>query len=294
MSEFRIPRVMGIINCTPDSFFAGSRAENEKTALKAAIQMIQDGAEILDIGGESTRPGSAAVDAEEQIARVVPVIQAIRKISDITISVDTQNARVAEAALNAGGDIINDISALSGDENMAALAAEREVPVVLMHMKGTPATMQNNPRYTDPVVEIREELLLSAQRAMDAGIKKENIILDPGIGFGKRQQDNTALLATLGEWRPEDFLLLVGLSRKTFLGNIIDNETSRSMKYFHQHVESDSRESVSKASQPGERLTATIAAHAWCLKEGVDILRVHDVKDTRQLIAVWEAFSWTF
>jgi dihydropteroate synthase len=301
MSEFHIPRVMGIVNCTPDSFFAGSRRDNVNTALDAALDMIRDGAEILDIGGESTRPGSAGVDAEEQIARVVPVIRELRALSDITISVDTQNAAVAEAALDAGADIINDISALHADGSMAPLAAERGVPVILMHMKGTPATMQNNPEYGDPVREIRNELLFSAEKAISAGIKKENIILDPGIGFGKRQQDNIALLSLLRDWRPEEFLLLVGLSRKSFLGNIINAENTRCANSYRHHLKSNSdrkdlfppenaRSPV--PSLPEDRLTASIAAHAWCLNQGVDILRVHDVKETRQLIAVWEALSW--
>ena len=295
MSEFHIPRVMGIINCTPDSFFAGSRSENVSTALEAALNMIRDGADILDIGGESTRPGSAGIDTDEQMARVIPVIREIRNNSDITISIDTQNARVAEAALEAGADILNDISALNGDVSMAALAAEREVPVVLMHMKGTPATMQDNPGYgDDPIGEIRSELLLFAERAMNAGIKKENIILDPGIGFGKRQQDNIALLSQLKEWRPEGYRLLLGLSRKSFLGRIIETEKARSAEYFPGHVTDVTAPDAGRleSGTPEDRLTATIAAHAWCINQDVDILRVHDVKETRQLIAIWEALSW--
>ena len=265
------------------------------TALEAALNMIRDGAEILDIGGESTRPGSGGVGIEEQITRVVPVIREIRNNSDITISVDTQSSRVAEEALDAGADIINDITALNGDDKMAALAAEREVPVILMHMKGIPATMQDNPQYGDPIVEIREELLRLAQRAIDAGIRKDKIILDPGIGFGKRQQDNLALLSLLREWKPDDYLLLVGLSRKSFLGRIIDSEKNRSDEYYRHHVENLLEHPLRDESAndtPEDRLTVTIAAHAWCLNQGVDILRVHDVKETRQLIAVWEALSW--
>ncbi len=260
-------------------------------ACEIALRMIRDGADILDIGGESTRPGSTKIYDEEQISRVVPVIRGIRGFSDITISIDTRSARVAEAALDAGADIINDISALTADTAMASLAAERDVPVVLMHMKGTPTTMQDNPLYDDPVKEVRNELLMSAERAMKAGIKKDKIILDPGIGFGKRQQDNTALLGRMEEWRPEDFLLLVGLSRKSFLGRIIDAENQRSAEHFRRHViEADV--SLDGESSPDDRLTATTAAHAWCLTRGVDILRVHDVKDARQLIIVWEALSW--
>ncbi len=291
MSDFHVPRIMGIINCTPDSFFPGSRSENEKMACEIALRMIRDGADILDIGGESTRPGSTKIYDDEQISRVVPVIRGIRGFSDITISIDTRSARVAGAALDAGADIINDISALTADTAMASLAAERDVPVVLMHMKGTPTTMQDNPLYDDPVKEVRNELLMSAERAMNAGIKKDKIILDPGIGFGKRQQDNTVLLGRMEEWRPEDFLLLVGLSRKSFLGRIIDAENQRSAEHFRRHViEADV--SLDGESSPDDRLTATTAAHAWCLTRGVDILRVHDVKDARQLIIVWEALSW--
>ena len=292
-----MPRVMGIINCTPDSFFAGSRSDNANNALETAIKMIRDGADILDIGGESTRPGSDSVEIDEQIRRVVPVIRSIRELSDITISIDTQSARVAGVALDAGADIINDISAFTGDASMAPLAAERNVPVILMHMKGIPATMQDNPQYGNPVEEIRDELLMSAEKAMKAGVKKEKIILDPGIGFGKRPGDNAALLGRLNEWRPEDYLLLLGLSRKSFLGGIIDAEKSRSVDYFRRHVKGAGVDSLidnkdDKGSEPDDRLIATIAAHAWCLTQGVDILRVHDVKESRQLIAVWEALSW--
>lgn len=292
MSEFLLPRIMGIINCTPDSFFAGSRLEGEKTSREVALKMIRDGAEILDIGGESTRPGSAGIDDVEQMARVLPVIKEIRQVSDISISIDTQSARVAEAALNAGADMINDISAMKTDRSMAALAAERAVPVILMHMQGTPSDMQNNPRYLDPVEEIREELLRSAEAAMNAGIRKEHIILDPGIGFGKRQEDNTALLGRIDSWRPRDFLILIGLSRKSFLGRIVDDENKRSEEYFHQHLKESMEYRTEDRSVPEDRLISTVAAHAWCLTQGVDILRVHDVKEARQLLAVWEALSW--
>ncbi len=288
---------MGIINCTPDSFYAGSRSNGVTVSLEIAIKMIRDGAEILDVGGESTRPGSTGVAKDEQIARVVPVIQGIRNISDITISIDTRNAQVAEAALNAGADIINDISALQADDSMALLAAEREVPVILMHMKGIPETMQLNPRYRDPVSEIRDELIKSIETALESGIKKENIILDPGIGFGKNLEANTALLGKINNWRPEGYQILIGLSRKSFLGRIIEDEDKRSMKHFRRHITETAAETITvdeqeNVSTPEDRLMATTAAHAWCLTQGVDILRVHDVKEARQLIAVWEALSW--
>lgn len=292
MSELLLPRVMGIINCTPDSFYAGSRLEDEKTSREIALAMIRDGAEILDIGGESTRPGSTGIDDDEQLRRVLPVIKEIRRVSDISISIDTRSARVAEAALNAGADIINDISAMRSDKSMAALAAERSVPVILMHMKGTPLDMQNNPVYLDPVEEIREELQRSAETAMNAGILQENIILDPGIGFGKRQEDNLALLGSIDRWRPRDFLIMIGLSRKSFLGRIVDEENKRSQEYFHQHIREKMEPETPETSMPEDRLISSVAAHAWCLTQGVDILRVHDVKEVRQLLAVWEALSW--
>lgn len=292
MSELLLPRIMGIINCTPDSFFAGSRLDGEKSSRETALKMIRDGAEILDIGGESTRPGSAGVDDDEQMARVLPVIKEIRQVSDISISIDTQSARVAEAALNAGADIINDISAMRADASMAALAAERAVPVILMHMKGIPADMQDKPRYSDSVAEIRDELLKFADAAMNAGILQENIILDPGIGFGKRQEDNTALLGSIGSWRPRDFRIMIGLSRKSFLGRIVDDENKRSEDHFQHHIKEEMPVAQRELSVPEDRLISTVAAHAWCLAQGVDILRVHDVKEARQLIAVWEALSW--
>ncbi|CAD7839151.1 Dihydropteroate synthase [Olavius algarvensis spirochete endosymbiont] len=296
MDDFRIPRIMGIINCTPDSFFAGSRSENTEMAFLNGISMIKEGAEILDIGGESSRPGSVEVDEDEQIRRVVPVIQRIREVSKIPVSIDTKSARVAERALDTGADIINDISALRYDMSMAALAAEREVPVVLMHMRGTPSTMQLHPRYHDPIREIRDALMRFADRAMDAGISKEDIILDPGIGFGKRLEDNLALISKIDQWRPEGFLIMVGLSRKTFLGQLIDSENQRSADYYMnlatntEFGKSETRFEIAK-SDPENRLIATCAANTWCIAKGVDILRVHDVGVARQLVAVWEAFS---
>lgn len=297
MSDFHIPRIMGIINCTPDSFFAGSRSENSEAAFSNGISMIKEGAEILDIGGESSRPGSIEVDEDEQIKRVIPVIQRIREVSKIPISIDTRSARVAEKALDAGADIINDISALRHDISMVALAAEREVPVILMHMRGTPATMQLRPRYHDPIREIRDALMRFADRAMNAGISKEDIILDPGIGFGKRLEDNLVLISKIDQWRPKEFLIMVGLSRKAFLGRLVDSENQRSADY-HMKLSAGAEFGKKEArpeianSVPEDRLIATCAANTWCIAKGVDILRVHDVRATRQLIAVWEAFSW--
>lgn len=280
MGNFQAPRIMGIINCTPDSFYAGSRFSAVEAIVKCVKKMIADGADIIDIGGESTRPGAAVVSAKEQIVRAVPAIRAIREISSIPISIDTQSAAVAEAALNAGAGIINDISALSADERMLNLAAERGVPVILMHMQGTPEIMQKNPRYNNVVAEVKDFLRAAADNALAGGVKEEHIILDPGIGFGKRPMDNVLLLKNLSSLRTGDFPLLVGLSRKSFLGIILNKDDEVGI-----------RDGRMAPRTPDERLVGTIAAHAWCLTQGVDILRVHDVKEARDLIAVWEGFE---
>ena len=273
---------MGIINCTPDSFFPDSRSSGVDQALEMALGMIGNGADMLDIGGESTRPGSASVDAEEQINRVIPAIKAIRSRSEITISIDTSSADVAEAAIDSGANIINDISAFS-DHRMAALAAERKVQVILMHMQGTPETMQKNPDYENVIKEVKESLGRYVDEALSAGIASEDIILDPGIGFGKRQEDNLELLGNIDLWRPSQHQILIGLSRKSFLGRILDADTK---------LNTSRTPLIDSPSVPDDRMNATLAAHAWCLNQGVDILRVHDVRETRQLIAVWEALAW--
>lgn len=305
-------RIMGIINCTPDSFYAESRRSGTAAAWAAAERMIADGADIIDIGGESTRPGSAEVAADEQIARTVPVIREIRSRSDVPLSIDTRSAPTAEAALDAGASMVNDVSALRDDERMGGLVAERGVPVVLMHMLGRPRTMQENPRYGDVVAEVREFFARRIDAALSRGVRKENIIIDPGIGFGKRPRDNVLLLRKLDELRPGGVRsMLIGLSRKSFLGRILDDDRE-ALKARGQSPAAPGgpaggfwpagasgvsgrgyppSEGASESS-PSDRLTATLAAHAWCLAAGADILRVHDVKETRELIAVWEALAW--
>ncbi len=190
---------MGILNVTPDSFSDGGKYTEIDTAVEQAKIMLAEGVDIIDIGGESTRPGSASVSKEEQIARVVPVIKNIReKLSEtVLISIDTTLSEVAKAALDAGANIINDISAGQDDKEILFLASEREVPIILMHMKGTPKTMQDNPSYDDVVAEVIASLKQRVEEALAAGIKKQNIVVDPGIGFGKRREDNIALLAQL-------------------------------------------------------------------------------------------------
>lgn len=262
------PIVMGIINATPDSFYAGSRTADLSDAVERALAMVADGAGILDVGGESSRPGSDYVDADEELLRVIPLVSAIRERSDVPISIDTRKARVAEAALDAGADIINDISALRDDPDMSHLARERGAPVVLMHMRGTPKTMQASPHYDDPVAEVRAELAAFARAAEAIGVR--GIILDPGIGFGKRLSDNLALLAGLPKLRRLGYPLLVGLSRKSFLGMILRGD------------DGDLRATEG-------RLAATLAANAMAVVRGASILRVHDVRETADLVRVISA-----
>jgi dihydropteroate synthase len=293
MDDFRSPRVMGIVNCTPDSFYPGSRTPGAEASVLAAMDMIRDGADIIDVGGESTRPGSGGVSPEEQIDRVVPAIRGIRARSSVAISVDTMNARVAEAALDAGADIINDVSAFESDPSMAALAAERDVPVVLMHKKGSPKSMQDDPTYVDVVREVRDYLLERAEVALAAGVRREKVILDPGIGFGKRPEDNASLLNHLDVLKELGFALLVGLSRKSFLGLIGEDEDRRAFEAFREGTGQSAGSALEpRRVPPEERSMLTAAAHSWCLAGGADILRVHDVRETRQIIAVWEALSW--
>ncbi|MDR0877117.1 MAG: dihydropteroate synthase [Treponema sp.] len=254
------PLVMGIVNCNDDSFFSPSRARNE-AAVERALQLVEDGAGIIDFGGESTRPGASYVSAEEELERLIPVIEAFRKRSPVPVSVDTRKAAVARASLAAGADIINDISALEDDPFMAPLCAEKGAAVVLMHKKGTPENMQDKPWYTDAASEVHDYLLQAAARAEHAGIRSSRIILDPGIGFGKRLEDNLHILNRLAEICRSGYPVLVGLSRKTFIGEL----TGRPVP---------------------ERLAGTLGANAYSLLKGAKIFRVHDVKETVDLVKV--------
>jgi dihydropteroate synthase len=256
--------VMGILNCTPDSFHAFSRLGTLREAVQAADDMIRAGADILDVGGESTRPGSDPVPAAEEIRRVVPVIEAIRAGGDVTISVDTRNRETAERALDAGADIVNDVSALAYDAGMARLVAERGVPVVLMHMRGTPKTMQAEAVYTDVVAEVLRELSASVDAAIAAGISRRRIIVDPGIGFAKGTEDNLRLLRRLPSFRALGLPLLVGLSRKRFIGDVTGLPVE-------------------------ERLAGTIAAGTIAVLGGADIVRVHDVAEAVAMVRVIDA-----
>ncbi|MDR0312214.1 MAG: dihydropteroate synthase [Treponema sp.] len=258
--------VMAIVNCNGDSFYAPSRAQAQG-AVDLAMAAEEAGADIIDFGGESTRPGASYIDADEELRRVIPVIEAFRKRSRLPISVDTRKAVVARQCLEAGADIINDISALEDDKDMASFCAEKNATVVLMHKKGNPQDMQDAPHYDDVFSEVTAYLLSAAERALAAGISRESIILDPGFGFGKSGADNLCLLARLAEIRERGYPLLAGLSRKSFIGEMIGQDTN-------------------KVSDAFGRLAGTLAANAAAIMAGADIIRVHDVKEGADLVKV--------
>jgi dihydropteroate synthase len=259
--------LMGIINVTPDSFYDGGKRLDPDRAVADGIDLVEAGAEVLDVGGESTRPGAKPISVEEELQRVLPVIGGLRRNVNVPISIDTYKAQVARAALGEGADVVNDISALRFDPQMAVLVAAEKVPVVLMHMQGTPRTMQAAPCYNDVLREVQEFLAARVQFAIEAGIERENIIIDPGIGFGKTLDHNLTLLrglpalATLGQ------PLLVGASRKAFIGKILGLE-------------------------PDERLEGSLAAAIAAVFGGAHIVRVHDVKETRKAIRVVDAIRF--
>jgi dihydropteroate synthase len=256
--------VMGVLNVTPDSFSDGGEFFDTDKAIEKGEQMAGEGAAIIDVGGESTRPGSASVSAEEQIRRVVPVIEALAKKVDVPISIDTYNYEVAEAALDAGAAMINDITALS-DERMEELAGEVGVPVVLMHIQGTPATMQIEPKYKDVVGEVRRFLLERAERAEQFGIDKSKIFIDPGIGFGKTTEHNLLLLRDIDRFVDSGYRVCVGTSRKAFIGKLTGKE------------------------KPTERIFGTAATVALCAAAGVSIVRVHDVAEMVDVVKIINA-----
>jgi dihydropteroate synthase len=249
---------MGVVNVTPDSFSDGGEFLDPRRAIDHAAQLVREGADVLDVGGESTRPGAAAVSAAQERGRVVPVLEGLVGVG-VTISVDTSKASVAEAALDAGAGWVNDVTALAGDPEMAALCAERRCEVVLMHMLGTPRTMQDDPRYGDVVEDVKAFLAGRIEAALAAGIAEERIWVDPGIGFGKTVEHNLELLRRIGELRSLGRPILVGASRKSFVGKITGREV-------------------------GERLGGTIAANVLAAANGAGALRVHDVAATRDAL----------
>ncbi len=258
--------IVGVLNVTPDSFSDGGLYYRLEAALKQAERLIEAGADIIDIGGESTRPFSKPVPAEEELSRVIPVIEAIRKRFDIPISIDTYKAKVAKEALEAGAQLINDISALRFDPQMSQVVAEYQAPVILMHMKGTPQTMQIDPSYEDVIGEIKDFLVRRAEEAQRAGIKKEKIILDPGIGFGKRFEDNLKIIKEIKAFFDLGYPIMLGPSRKSFLGQILDKEAR-------------------------ERDTGTMAVVALAAYQGVHLIRVHNVEMAVDTIKVIQALK---
>lgn len=262
------PLVMGILNATPDSFSDGGRYESPDAALKRALQIELEGADIIDIGGESSRPGAVPVELDEEMRRVLPVIKMVARETDLCISVDTYRAATAAAAIDAGASIVNDISALRSDPDMPRLVAETHVPVIIMHMKGTPRDMQDSPRYDDCVRELDEFFEESIRFCGENGIDKSKIILDPGIGFGKRLHDNLAVLGGLARFKRHKLPLLVGASRKAFIGMIAPS-----------------------SAPANKRIGGSIAAAVAAVLNGADIVRVHDVAETVEAIKVIQGIS---
>lgn len=256
------PVLVGVINVTPDSFSDGGEFFGAEAAVAQARALLDEGAHVVDVGGESTRPGSDPVSPDEELRRVLPVIRGVLSARpDATISVDTYRYSTAEAALDAGAKVVNDVTAL-GDPKMAGLVAEWGCPIILMHMLGEPKSMQQDPRYKDVVREVRDFLAKRAERAIRAGVKPENLILDPGIGFGKTLEQNLKLLDHLDSLVQLGFPVLVGASRKSFLGKITGSE------------------------DPKKRLFGTVAANVLAYERGATFFRVHDVRANGEALAV--------
>jgi dihydropteroate synthase len=267
--------IMGVLNVTPDSFSNGSEFFATDAAIAGGIEMASEGADIIDVGGESTRPGAEPISTKEELRRVIPVIEKLRAKVDppsqrsgaagIFISVDTSKSEVANAALDAGASIVNDVTAGRGDEKMLALAAKRKATIVLMHMQGEPRTMQKNPQYEDVVAEVADFFRQQYARALECGVDPMTIAFDPGIGFGKTLEHNVALLKNLERLRSHDRPLAIGVSRKSFLGKLVGS------------------------SEIGDRLAPTIALTAMLRARGADIIRVHDVKENVAALRTVEA-----
>lgn len=262
--------IMGILNVTPDSFYDGGFYFEKEKAFKRAEEIIEQGAQIIDIGGVSTRPGSKPANTREELTRVIPVIDYIAKKFNILISIDTFRSEVAEKAIAAGAKIINDISGLSIDKNIMDVAAKSGASVVIMHMQGTPENMQLNPNYNNVVEEIYEYLDYRAYKAIEAGIGEDKIIIDPGIGFGKTLEDNLEILNRLSEFNSMGYPLLVGVSRKSFIGSLLGGVSAQ------------------------DRFEGSLAAAVCAFLNGAGILRVHDVKETINAIKVAKSIKESF
>ena len=254
---------MGILNVTPDSFSDGGEFSNVDNALRHALQMQEDGAEIIDIGGESTRPGALVISLAEELERVIPVIEKLRENTDVAISIDTSKPDVMQAAIEAGASMVNDVNALH-TEGAIEVCARYQTPVCLMHKLGTPQTMQDKPRYDDVVVEIKQYLTKRANLCIEAGISKDKIILDPGFGFGKNMKNNLSLLREINEFCALGYPVLVGVSRKSMFGQLLGRDVD-------------------------ERLTASTSAATIAYQKGARLFRVHDVAETCDALKLCEA-----
>lgn len=260
----RLPRLMGILNVTPDSFSDGGTHDDPVAAVEHALQLIDDGADIIDVGGESTRPGADPVSEPEEQSRVVPVIERLAEQSEVPISIDTTKAGVARAAIDAGATIVNDISGLNFDPQMIPLCAETQVGVVCMHIQGTPQTMQQEPHYDDCVAEVDAFLRERLDAMKSAGIPPERVCLDPGIGFGKTADHNLEILRSLDVFQQTGRPVLIGHSRKRFLSKILGRAVE-------------------------ERLAGTVGVAVALAESGVDYIRVHDVRAVRDALVAWDA-----
>jgi dihydropteroate synthase len=268
--EFRLGErtlLMGVVNVTPDSFSDGGRFLGAGDAVKHGVQLAADGADILDVGGESTRPGAEPVPLEEELARVVPVIEGLRaEVPEVAVSVDTRHPAVARAALAAGAVIVNDVTAASDPETIDAVR-EAGAGLVLMHMQGEPRTMQANPTYDDVVVEVRDFLAARIGEVVAAGVPRDRLCVDPGVGFGKTIAHNLAVLRDIGSFRALRVPVLVGASRKRFIGELTG------------------------VDDPADRVEGTAGAVAWCAAQGVEVVRVHDVKEMARVVRVVDAIA---
>ena len=259
------PHVMGILNVTPDSFSDGGRHNHKEDAVARALEMIAEGATVIDIGGESTRPGAAAVEVEEEIRRVVPVVEALSK-HKVILSIDTSQPEVIRAAVRAGAHIWNDVRALTRP-NALQTAAELNIPVIIMHMRGEPTTMNNLDQYEDVTKDVIRELSQRVQDALDVGVKAENIMIDPGFGFAKNAQQNLKLLQEFYKLTEMGYPILSALSRKRFIGAVLDG------------------------AEPQERAVGSATAHLLSIQQGACMVRAHDVKVTADAIKVWQAMQ---
>ena len=262
----RRPLVMGVLNVTPDSFSDGSIFLDPEAAIRHAEQMVRDGADVIDVGGESTRPAAMPVSVEEELRRVLPVIRVLAKRLSVPLSIDTSKAEVARCAIDAGAALVNDVTALRGDPDMGAVIARARVPVILMHMRGNPRTMQRAPRYRDVVHEVKTFLSEAIRRAEASGIQPDRILIDPGLGFGKTVTHNLLLLRHLDELSALEKPVVIGPSRKSFIGRVLDADTH-------------------------ERLAGTLACVAYAMTHQVQMVRVHDVKAAVQLMTMWGAIK---